>query len=292
MFWHLAASKAISRSAMHEAYTHISHATDALATLPATHERRKRLLELLIEKITPIMSVESYASPTLELLYQQAIPLYEYLEDTPQIPPLFYARWAYLYTSGRITPSIEQGREFIEVARRQQMPLMEAVGNRLVGVSLVWNGAPLVGVRHLDAALQVYNERASTEIEFRFGQDGMAAMQTYQAIGLCSIGQFKRGITCAAAALDRADQLGHALTTTYTHWHIGLLYAALGDTRGLARCINACETALAQERFPSSRHSGCAELPPCLKVIRKEPVSCFSRLSISIVLWVSIFCTR
>ena len=137
-YWHRAANLASSRAALEEAYNHLGSALAALDNLPACDENRRLRLDLLGERITPIIAIRSYASPELVELTDDAMSVYHELDDiTTQIFPIMYARWVSYLTGGRTVHSRTVAAEFLAEAERQHDRLATILGWRLSGCTLV-----------------------------------------------------------------------------------------------------------------------------------------------------------
>jgi class 3 adenylate cyclase/tetratricopeptide (TPR) repeat protein len=250
-YWQRASALARSRSAMHEAYSHLGTALAAQKTLPQTDENRRLRLDLLIERITPIIAVKSYSSPEMAELYEDAMSVYRTIgDDTPQIFPIIYAGWAYELTVGRTTEALERAREFLTSAERQRARIPTLMGRRLCGAVMVMDRAAVEGCRYLEQVLEELDEELSDQIGFVFGQDMLAAANTYYAFGLCALGKFEQARQRMESALDRAARLENPLTIAYVNGHVGLLFAEMRDDAGLTRCIATMESTLGEHPMP------------------------------------------
>ena len=248
-YWHQAAKLASSRSAMNEAYSHLGAALNALETLPKTDDTRRLRLNLLAERVTPIIAVRSYSSPEMVELYEDAMSVYHELEgDTPQIFPIIYARWVFDFTGGRMKRALEHAEEFLTEAKRQNAPIPIIQGRRLYGSNLVMFGDPQEGYRHL--ALAELDESQSDEIGFFYGQDTLASLSCYVAFALCALGMFDQLSRRIEIALARAVEVNNPLSIAYVYGHMALLLNEIGDDAGLKRCLASMEATLDEHPIP------------------------------------------
>lgn len=250
-YWHRAATLAASRSAMHEAYNHLDAALAAQKTLPQSDENLRLRLDLLVERIAPILAVRSYSSPELAELYEDAMSIYKTIGgDTPQIFPIIYARWVYDFTSGNMSDALNRGQEFLATAMRQNARSPIIVGRRLCATVMIMSRAAGEGCRQMEEALDDLDEALSDRVGFVYGQDVLAATSTYHSLGLCAVGQFDRMRLRIEIALERAASVDHALTNSYVNGHLGLLFSEMRDDAGLARCVATMESTLGEHPMP------------------------------------------
>ena len=162
-YWHRAAKLASSRAAPEEAYNHLGFALDGLKQLPETDESRHLRLDLLGQRVTPIIATRSYASPEMKELIDDAMSLYAVLDDaSQQIFPILYARWVTALTGGRAIDAPGISAEFLAEAERQNDELKIILGNRISGCARVMVGQPGRGMDFLERALALMEEHAGS----------------------------------------------------------------------------------------------------------------------------------
>ena len=250
-YWRRAAGQASARSAIREAYNHLGAALAAHRELPRNDENQRLRLDLLAERIGPVIGVAGYSAPEMTELYEDAMSVYETLSgETPQIFAIMYAQWAVEYVGGRMTRALDRGREFLAAAERQGDRLAMMMGHRLCGVPMIMSGDPIEGCRHLEEVFDELDESLSDGIGFAYGQDTLTASNTYYAFGLCALGKFEQARERIELVLERAASLEHALTSAYANGHMGLLLAELGDSTGRDRCTASLESILAEHPMP------------------------------------------
>jgi len=250
-YWHRAATLAASRSALHEAYNHLDAALAAQKKLPQTDENLRLRLDLLVERIAPIIAVRSYSSPELAELYEDAMSIYEKIGgDMPQIFPIIYSRWAYEFTSGNMSEALARAEEFLATATRQKARLPIIQGRRLCATVMAMNRAADEACRHMELAFEELDEALSDEIGFLYGQDAYSTGNSYYSFGLCAVGKFDQMRQCMETALERAASVDHALTNAYVNGHMGLLFSELRDDTGLARCVATMKSVLSEHPMP------------------------------------------
>ena len=76
----------MARSALLEAVTQLTHATDQIATLPPTPALRRKQIELQVALINSLMHVKGQAAPETEVALEQARLLIEQVEALGEPP--------------------------------------------------------------------------------------------------------------------------------------------------------------------------------------------------------------
>jgi len=233
-YWHRAAKLASSRASHEEAYIHLGFALNGLKQLPASDESRHLHLDLLGQRVTPIIATRSYASPEKEDLIADAMSVYAALDDaSQQIFPILYARWACALTGGRTVDAPGIAAEFLDEAQRQKDELKVILGNRLSGCSRIMVGQPGRGLDFLERSLINLGDTQSNEIGFAFGQDTQASCLTYSAIAHSALGNFTEMYTFADLAIARSKRSENPLTIAYVHGHLCMLFFDIRDFSSL-----------------------------------------------------------
>jgi len=251
-YWHRAARLASSRAAPEEAYNHLGYALDGLKQLPETNQSRHLRLDLLGQRVTPIIATRSYASPELSELIADAMSVYAELDDaSQQIFPILYARWACATTGGRVVDSPGIAAEVLAEARRQKDELKITLGNRLSGCALVMVSQPERGLDFLERALTDLDDSRSNEIGFTFGQDTLVSCLTYSSLAHAALGDFSKMYQFAERAIARSDRTANPLTIAYVHGHLCLLFSEMRDFRSLSRAIDQLDDLLREHPIPN-----------------------------------------
>jgi len=250
-YWHLAAKHAISRAAPEEAYNHLGFALDGMKQLPETDETRHLRLELLGQRVTPIIATRSYGSPEMKDLVDDAMSVYAALDDaSQQIFPIYYARWVSSLTNGRTVDSPGIATEFLAEAERQNDELKIILGQRLNGCALTMVGQPGQALDFLEQALSNLGDSQSDEIGFTFGQDTLASCLTYATLAHAALGNFSRMYELAEQASARGQKTENPLTIAYVEGHMCTLFIEMRDFSRLARAIGRFDELLRDHPIP------------------------------------------
>jgi predicted ATPase len=85
-WWGRAGQQSLERSALLEAVTQLTHATDQIATLPPTPALRRKQIELQVALINALMHVKGQAAPETEVALERARLLIEQVEALGEPP--------------------------------------------------------------------------------------------------------------------------------------------------------------------------------------------------------------
>jgi predicted ATPase len=85
-WWGKAGQRSLARSALLEAVTQLTHATDQIATLPPTPALRREQIELQVALINSLMHVKGQAAPETEVALERARLLIEQVEALGEPP--------------------------------------------------------------------------------------------------------------------------------------------------------------------------------------------------------------
>jgi tetratricopeptide (TPR) repeat protein len=251
-YWHRAAKLASSRAAPEEAYNHLGFALDGLKQIPESDESRHLRLELLGQRVTPIIATRSYASPEMGELISDAMSVYAALDAASQhIFPILYAQWASALTGGRAVDSPGIAAEFLAEAQRHNDALKIVLGDRISGCALVMVGQPERGLEFLESVLNDLDDSRSDEIGFAFGQDTLVSCLTYSAFALAALGDFSKMYQYAELAIARGNRTENPLTIAYLHGHLCLLFSEIRDFSGLSRSIDQFDELFRDHPIPN-----------------------------------------
>jgi predicted ATPase len=199
-------------SANQEAIAHLTKGLALLERLPETPERAQTELELHIALGNALIATKGYAAMEVEQTYRRARELCQevYAEETSQIFPILYGRWAFYFIRGEHQAAHQLAEEFLDLAQQQQDPVI-VVAHRAMGWCFCMGD--LVSARpHFEQIATLYNPEQHRALTFQYGQDpGMAGLSA-GALDLWLLGYPEQ----ARQWNDRAILLGREATHAHT----------------------------------------------------------------------------
>jgi tetratricopeptide (TPR) repeat protein len=155
LYWQTAGGRALQRSANREAASHAARGLELLSTLPETPELAKHELSLQLTLggasgfVTGPQSVEHVYARACELARQVGSTL----ELFPALSGLAHSEMVL----GHMHEARALSEEFLELARRQDDPLILAVGHSMLAYTAWWQG-DFIDVRdHSRQSVALYN---------------------------------------------------------------------------------------------------------------------------------------
>ena len=115
-FHELAAAAALERHAAHEAVAHATAALDALAHVPATGERSRRELGLVVARATLLMAIRGYAAPETEQAFARARALCDALPAEPELHPVLRGMVSYHQVRAEFADALVFGEQLLRHA--------------------------------------------------------------------------------------------------------------------------------------------------------------------------------
>ena len=230
-YWLNAARQAVAKSANVEAIHFTGRCAAQLRQLPDTLEQQQRLLAVLTLELQPSLSVRGYCAPETVALSEQALNLCREVGHPEELFRILYVRWVVLHGASNVPLSHEAAHEYFNLARESDAEEFLMVGHRLMGSSHFMSGDPVQGQEHLKSAIAIFSPDRHGNLALQFGQDVLAAAQSYLAIVEWTLGWPARAMALARQAMARANEMDHAASIIYTSGHANWLWLMMGNSQ-------------------------------------------------------------
>jgi class 3 adenylate cyclase/predicted ATPase len=224
--WGKAGQRSLARSALVEATEQLTRALEQIATLPGTPAVRSEQIKLQVALVNALMHVKGYAAPEPKAAVEQArrfIERQEELGEPPEDPLLLfsvlYGGWAASYVAFDGDVTRELASQFMSLAEKQGQTVPVMIGHRLLGTSLMLNGAIAQGRAHFNQACALYDPATHRPLATRFGQDVGVSNFVYRALAHWMLGYPETALADTDHALENAREGGHASTLMYAQLH-------------------------------------------------------------------------
>jgi DNA-binding SARP family transcriptional activator len=239
-WYEMAAEAAQYLYASREATRLLDRALELLATLAESPERQARELAILTAMLTPVASVDGFASPRLDGIHTRIIDTARTL--LVDLPPQALRSIA---VSSLTRDDFDTARRYGEMLRARghadgdDALLVE--GEYVLGIAAFWKGRLVAAREHFETAVSRYRpDRRRTHL-LRYWLDP-------QVICLSRLGNtywFLGDTDAARAARDKAialgAEIGHAHSHRTAYVFAALLALDMGDTAGLREYVRALE---------------------------------------------------
>jgi len=207
--YHDAAKVALRRYADREAINYLSKALSLLQAVPASPERDRIELALLVSLGPSLITTQGYASPEVGRVYTQARLLCEIAGESDS-STLKVLSGSYLFhvVRAELASAQEIALRYLSVARRGQDPQLSAAGQFLLGGTLVHSG-PLHAREHLQAALAYCDTTPEYRPFFDFGPELRVIARAHMSYTLWLQGLADQAIEENRRNVTIAEELSH-----------------------------------------------------------------------------------
>ena len=207
---HLAGRMASERSANQEAALHLREGLQWVQSLEPTTETKRQELELRGALGPVLMTTQGFTSPELAQVLDGTVPLIIDLGDSPELFPLRWLRWAFLYNTARYVDALRFGEENLEAARRGGVTahIVSALQAHGAG-SMFMLGRTTEALAAIDESLALYDREAFRPYLPVFGLDHGVVNHLRRATILRAMGEFAAGEESLRRGLELAEQTKH-----------------------------------------------------------------------------------
>ncbi len=214
-YWLETGQRAVKRSANAEA---VAHLTSGLRMLDGVHDTRRRAeleIALQLELGTPLIATRGYGARETVQAWERAHALAKERGEHTQLVQALYGLWAVRVSLGRVREALPLAERVLEIATEVDDGSIALVGHRVRGVTLFFLGEVEAARTDLERAWRDYDPARDRALAFRFGQDQRVAALAVLSAVLWLQGAPEQAHQHALAALNEAEQLGHANTQAY-----------------------------------------------------------------------------
>ena len=208
-YWHHAGQRASERSAHVEAISHLHQGLELLQTLPETHERVQREVDMLIALGASLLATKGSAAPEVEQTYLHAQHLCQHLEDPQRLFSVLRGLWNYYTAHAEHRTGCKFGEQLLTLAQQAQEPAMLVAAHRAVGATSLWLGDTTVAHTHFTQGMAIYDPAQHRAAAFLYGDDAGVVCHSFAAWTLWLLGYPDQGMAHNYEALTLAQQLAH-----------------------------------------------------------------------------------
>ena len=241
-YWELAARRAASRWANDEAISHVKSALALVPSVPASDERDRIQLRLLLLLAARLVATEGYGSDQVEGVYRQALTIARQLGDDVSLSKVQLGLEGFHFMRGDFAEAETLARAATALVARSVDPMSRLQARWAVANILFHQGEVAAAVEHMDACLEAYEglEHRPSAL-----QDPRVMCLCYSAWGLWELGYPDRALDRASNVVALADSLNHRFSMgeaygfrTTVHYFRGEFDAA---KTWAERAIQICE---------------------------------------------------
>jgi DNA-binding SARP family transcriptional activator/tetratricopeptide (TPR) repeat protein len=211
----LAARGALQLGATDKAIEHCLQGLELLQMIPEAQRPARPELSLQATLGSALMTTKGFGNPEVEAAFSRARELAPYVGEAPERLPIMYGTWNYFFTRGRLALALELAQEILQYASQIGEPLIELVGNKSIGVTLLFLGRLQEALEHLDQVPVLADEETRGALIALCGYDISVTGPLFRAIALTLMGNLDCGEAACREAIKAARRLDHPFTLTF-----------------------------------------------------------------------------
>jgi DNA-binding NtrC family response regulator/predicted ATPase len=238
-----AGTKALMRSANAEAIAFFTQGLDLVQRLPATRERLRQEMELLLALGQAHQAAKGLAAAEAEKAYSRARDLAERVGERTELFRALWGLWLYTSWRGRLGASRRIAEELLALAERQGDPALLLEGHHPMWATMLWLGEFEAARRHFGQGMALYDrEQHQSHAVLYGGHDPGVCCRMMSGLTLWILGCPTGAVESGQAAIALARELSHPHSVALAmHW-VGMIHQLRRDvetTRQLAESVVA-----------------------------------------------------
>ena len=210
-----AGQRAVARSAMAEATSHLTKGLALLTSLPASASRQSHELELQLGLGRVLIATQGFAAPVVGEAFERARALCEQLDRPPQIVQVLYGQWAFRLMKGPLHVARELASEMMRRGEDTSDAAVILMGHRLSGSTCFQLGEFSAARAHLEKGLAQFDPKDRPFYMSVAAQDAKVTMLAYLSANLTYLGYLDQARLGSKAAVEEARRLGHAFNLAH-----------------------------------------------------------------------------
>jgi class 3 adenylate cyclase/predicted ATPase len=214
-YWHTAGQRARQHSAHREAIAHLNTGLTVLATCPATVERTRQELTLLMTLGPLLMAVSSYGAPDVERTYRRAQALCQQVDDQATLFPVLVGRWSFHLLQGHYQSARDIAEQLLALAQKQPDAALLVEAHFVLGNTLCWMGEFVAAAAHLEQGITRYDVHHHRAHAGLYGQDTGITCLSYAAWTLWLLGYPDQAQQRGEEAMTLAHDLRHPFSLVF-----------------------------------------------------------------------------
>lgn len=206
-FFALAAEHAAALSASHEVVALARRGLALLEKLPASADRTRRELGLLLSLGPALTALDGWSAPDVEHTYARARDLCEGAADTPEV---FQALWGFsslYYVRAEFHTARNIGERLLSLANRLGGAELRLYAHFGFGATLFNLGELVTSRAHLEECIGLYDPHQHRELALQYSEDAGSGARGYLGFLLTLLGYVEQGSRATDESLALARGL-------------------------------------------------------------------------------------
>jgi len=221
-----AGTKAFTRSAYTDAVSYFTRGLEIAATLPASSQRERHEMALLLALGPTIQAIKGLGAPEAERMFSRARELSERIGDTSATFQALWGQWMAAAGQGRMTPASRIGGELLTLADRTNDRVFLLQANHAMWATSFWLGELSAAEHHIERGITLYDREQHRSLAFLYGgHDAGTCCRSFSAWIKWLFGRPVQAVAASHGAVTLAEQVAHPPTIAIVlTWMCALLY--------------------------------------------------------------------
>jgi predicted ATPase len=216
-YWHIAAQRALERSANAGAMAYLKKAISFLRHSADDRARQELELKLQIMLMTASIAAKGYGAPATVKVMDRVNELAEYLPDSPLVFPALYSQWVLCIIRAQIAQARIIAEKLLKLSDQQAEAPPKIMGNRLLGISMLYQGQLGRSIPYVDKAISLYDPEKHTVLAFQYGQDPLCATLAHKAWLSQLLGNVEFSRQFGEQTVKYAREINHVNSIAYAY---------------------------------------------------------------------------
>jgi predicted ATPase len=230
-YWRKAGLRAIERSANVEAVAHLTKGLELFSALPDSSERPQDELALQAPLASALTAAKGWAAAETGTALMRARELCGEIGDTPQMFEVLYGVWNYFYVAGDLHAGLELAEKCFELVRHEGKRTRLVAAHSALGQNLTSLGRFDTAQDHLEKSIALYEPEEDRSLGLVYGEDPGILSLGFLNLVLWLKGFPDQAIAGSHKALDKAEELSHAVSTGTAYVFVGKLRCLRRETK-------------------------------------------------------------
>lgn len=204
-----AAEKALQRSAHRDALDHTRRALDLLEHATAGSERGHSELRLRLTEAAALIIAKGLGAPEVEQAYRAAGELAEQVGDDASRMPVLCGLWWIALGRPDLRVASDVAEQLERLVQQHPEPAALLQVHNILGRTKCLAGAPTDAVRHVDAALAIFDPDAHRLLAILYDEDPGVVLLSYAGVVAWQLGRPDQSRERTAEALRLARDLDY-----------------------------------------------------------------------------------
>lgn len=249
-YWQKAGERALQRSAMPEAISHLSIAAEQCAKLPEGPERLGG--ELMAQTYLGLANMQlwGYAHPEVEKAFSRARALCKVMGDPPQIFPVLHGLVKFRLVCGEYIVGLDLARQLQATAEASEDVNLLIEALYVVGAAQFWMGNSKESIPNLEKLISLYDPVAHAGHALVYGEDPYVTACSHNLWQRAMSGNLTGAMQDLSNAERRVKELDHPWSTDYMYTCKTHMLALLSEYRNTEECAIVFRDSAIEHGFP------------------------------------------